>query len=391
MSQNADKIYWKIGLFSIFLISIGFMGIGDKFVLLLLILNCLMQFRLSKKLFIDIEAILLFTGMLSYSICGRLEAVWIIKCTLLPTLFYIFGTSILISQSKTDCGYRTKAIIIILSLGMLIESILNALRWSPEYGRHWPEFWSGRNLPATQHVFFNLLICGLFFYGIYYWKKQRLLNSILILGGIWCLWFSLITGSRLLIMIFALVSAANIILYFYLNRHKGSSRKYLYILTLCLLATVIVGSTLYIFNIGGFYDYLHSYMWTRDGGILHNIRFQAQFSALKQIFQYPFGGNQMDLAGLNFTHNVWLDMANRSGLLPFVLNAIYTFITFYNLLKLIRTQTIDHEIKYLLSSSWFTFFLFYMVEAALEANIMYWALWALIGGLIKGVLKNHNN
>lgn len=391
MAQNLDKICWRVALFSIFLIAIGFMGFGDKIVLLLLVLNCLIQFGMNRKSFIDIELILLFTGMLSYAVIGKFEVIWILKYTLMPALFYIFGVSVLISQNKTDREYRAKAIVIALSLGLLIESILNASRWAPELERYWPEFWSGKFLLATQHIFFNLPVIGLFFYGICRWKSNRLINSLLVLGGVWCLWFSLITGSRSLIMIFAIVFTANIILYFYLNRHNKASRRSLRAIAICLLTAVLFAGVLYLFNIGGLYDFLHSHMWTREGGILHNVRFQAQLSALKQIFKYPLGGSQMDLAGLGFAHNVWLDAANSSGLLPFVLLVSYTLMTFYQLIKLIRTVSTDHDVIYLLVSSYLSLFLYYMIEPALNANIMYWAPWALICGLTKGILKNRDD
>lgn len=391
MTRDFDKIYRNIALISIFLIAVGFMGFGDKIVLLLLFINCLIQSVINRKLFIDAELILLFAGMLFYGIFGRLEAVWMVKYTLLPALFYMSGASVPISQNRADCNNRAKTAVIALSLGLLIESILNALRWAPELGRYWPEFWSGRPLLATQHVFYNLLVVALFFYGLYRWNSHRLLNSILVLGGIWCLWFSLVTGSRSLVMIFAIVIITNIILYFYLNRHNETARRSLRLFAPCLLAAVIFAGALYLLNAGGIYDYLHSQTWNRDGGILHNIRFQAQISALRQIPEYPFGGSRMDLAGLGFAHNVWLDVANRSGLIPFVLLVAYTFFTLYNLIKLIRTQTTDHDIIYLLVSSYLSLFLYYMIEPALDANIMYWALWALICGLTKGVLKNHDN
>ena len=99
----------------------------------------------------------------------------------------------------------------------------------------------------------------------------------------------------------------------------------------------------------------------------------------------------MDLAGLGFAHNVWLDAANSSGLLPFVLLVAYTLMTFYQLIKLIRTASTDHDVIYLLVSSYLSLFLYYMIEPALNANIMYWAPWALICGLTKGILKNRDD
>ena len=53
MTQHLDKVFWKIGLLSIAIISAGFMLIEDKYTLLLLLINCLLQFYLSKKIHVD--------------------------------------------------------------------------------------------------------------------------------------------------------------------------------------------------------------------------------------------------------------------------------------------------------------------------------------------------
>ena len=46
------------------------------------------------------------------------------------------------------------------------------------------------------------------------------------------------------------------------------------------------------------------------------------------------------------------------------------------------------EIKYLLVSVYISLFLYYMVEPALDANVMYWSVWMLVCGLIKGNIQD---
>ena len=395
MNQKTNEIFWGIGLFSIFLIGLAFPKIEDKFVLLLLAVNCFFQYLLSKKLAVDPESLLLFAGMLIYGIIGKGENnfFWNIKVVLLPFLFYLYGKSVISLSNRQECQHRTNALIVALNTGLLIASMLNAVNWVTDrlvYGRSWREFWTDVVKPATQHVFYNVITVALIFYGIYCWKKNKLLSLFLIAGGIWSLWFSLISGSRTLIAIFVLVFGLNILLFYCLNRANHKIRKSMHILFLILLGICALAGFCYIFNIGGFSDYMKSPMWARDGGILHNVRFEIQWKAITQLFKYPMGGSQMELSRWNHTHNVWLDIANRSGLIPFCLIVAYTIATIYNLIKLLIKQTVPQAMKYLLMSSYLSLFLYYMIEPALEANIIYWSVWALICGLIKGVLQNQN-
>lgn len=368
------------------------MAIKEKSVLLLLTICCIFQFVLNKKIFFDKEAILLLSGMFFYGIIGKFTAYVTLKLVLIPLLFYLFGKSLLILQDPENCEYRTKILIIVLSLCLLAGSILNAVTRSflgLDQGRRWGEFWTRSILPATQLAFYDLFIIGLMFYGIYGCIKKRWLNSILVIGGLWSLWFSLITNSRMQAVIFTIVFISNILLFCYLNRNKTGFR-YGRILFWGLVILCISAILSYIFNIGGLAEYMKSSMWARNGGILHNVRFQSQILALKQLFKYPLGGKQMDLGGLRYFHNVWLDMANTAGLLPFTLIAVYTVITLYNLIMFIRKQTISQETKYLLVSSYLSLFLYYMVEPALDANIIYWSIWMFVCGMIKGTLQNNN-
>ncbi len=391
MDQKKEKAVFAVGVLFFAIISAGFCGIGVKYILFGLLVLCTVQGVLNQKLSLDKESILLLAGMLAYSIGSHADFGWTIRMTLVPFLFYYYGKSVLVLQEQDGRKQRTQILIMVLSIGLLAGEILNAVSWYRhgfDGGRRWEEFWGGNILPATQHVFWGLLISGMVFYGMYYWRKHKRLNSLIVLGGLWSVWFSLVTGSRTLVVIFIMVLGLNIVLYCCLNWYDENKRRkikkvLLGVLILCVLAVIA-----YMFNIGGISDFMNSSMWRRNGGILHNIRFEAQISVLKQLFKYPFGGRQMDLAGLNYAHNVWLDMANSAGLLPFVLIVVYTIVTAYNLVKLIWNPAVGEEVKYLLVSAYSSLFLYYMVEPALDANLMYWAVWMIISGLVKGNIQN---
>lgn len=392
MKGKKEKLLFGVGMFFLAVTSVWFWAIGVKYILVGVIVLCVAQEIFNKKIFLDKEVIVLFAGMFIYSVISQVSAEWVIKLTLLPSLFYYYGKSIIIMQDQNGRNQRSKVAIVVVALGLFIGSILNAVSWYQygfENGRVWGEFWTGQILPATQHIFWSLLIIALVFYGIYYWKKSPILNGIFVLGGLWSVWFSLVTGSRTIVLIFGIVLLLNIILYCYFNwkDEKKKSCIIKYVIIMAVISVLLVAA--YIVNIGGIFTPLKdSYMWTRNGGILHNIRFQAQLSVFKQLFHHPFGGNHMEVAGLSSAHNVWLNIANTSGVLPFSLIVVYTIFMFWNLVKFVKRQKTAQEIKYLLVSVYISLFLYYMVEPALDANVMYWSVWMLVCGLIKGNIQD---
>lgn len=391
MEQKKEKIVFWIGMLFIAVMSVCFWGIGVKYIFLGLFVLCAANGVLNKKPLLDKESTLLFAGMLAYSIGSHMDFGWMIRMTVIPFLFYYYGKAVVVLQEHSICEQRSKVLIIVLSIGLFIGSALNMISWVKfgfENGRAWGEFWTGQRLPATQHVFWDLLIISLTFYATCFWKKGCIINGILLSGSLWSLWFSLFTGSRTLVVVFGLVLVLNVFLYCYLNWKNESKKKKIKNLLLGILITCILIFIAYFLNIGEISDFIENSIWGRNGGVLHNIRFEAQISVLRQLFKYPFGGNQMELAGLNYAHNVWLDMANRAGLLPFILIVMYTILTVCNLMKLIRNQVIGQEIKFILVSVYIALFLYYMVEPALDANLMFWAVWMLICGLIKGNIQN---
>ncbi len=383
--SNSEKLFFIINSSVLACVSCCLYGIDKQYILLWLILSYVFQLILFHQSGLDMQSVFLLLGMIIHSFAceGKMGK---IEVSLTPFLFYCLGKRLVQSDDKSKIVKRTKLIILILTIGLFLNSVLNAIEYylyGLEEGRRWKEFWSQMSLPGTQHVFWDLLIVGLIFYGIFYIKKDFITNAILILGGGWSLWFSLVTGSRLLCMVFVVVLGINVLLFWYLNWGKKSVKYSVLIcaITLALISIMLIG--LWKFDLFGFQSRIQNSFWSRDGGILHNIRFQAQISALKQLFKYPFGGRQMELAGLYFAHNVWLDMANASGIFSFTCIVIYTLCSFGDIYKLVKEKTLEKDIKHFLVSAYFSLWLYYMVETALDADLMLWAVWALVCGVIK--------
>ena len=125
----------------------------------------------------------------------------------------------------------------------------------------------------------------------------------------------------------------------------------------------------------------------KDGGIFNNVRFAAQRLAIQQLFVYPMGGFQMDLGSIHQAHNVWLDIANAAGLIPFFSFLAYTLYVLRELIMLVRKKDIISETKLILLGIYVTFMMFYFLEPALEASIHLMTPWIFVNGIIHGILN----
>lgn len=94
----------------------------------------------------------------------------------------------------------------------------------------------------------------------------------------------------------------------------------------------------------------------------------------------------MDLVGLNYVHNVWLDIANAAGLLPFILVSLYSILTMVNVVILLFRKGISVEVKLMLTSTYAAMFLYDFVERGLETSVMFWSVGTFISGVISGMI-----
>ncbi|MCF7931500.1 MAG: hypothetical protein K9L02_08335, partial [Acholeplasmataceae bacterium] len=119
---------------------------------------------------------------------------------------------------------------------------------------------------------------------------------------------------------------------------------------------------------------------TIDTGILSDGRFKVYGLIGPQLFLYPLGGYQMDIASLGYAHNLWLDVLYAVGTYGFFPLVAYTLLTFSTLGRMIASKKIDAGIKVLVTSIFIGFILNFSVEPILEGVPYIYFLFCLING-----------
>lgn len=356
-------------------------------------LICAVYFLMQKKIYIGLREILLFFTMLTYIWFSGRRNLTGISIVLLPLLAQMTSQYLMNGgEGHTDRAKRIWMLLGVFVIGYTLHAILNAkvfLDMGPDYqGRHWLDFWTGVSTPATQHNIYFLPALAAVFPAVLYIRKQKAVCIAALAAAVFSFWFSAISQSRTPLVIFAIVLVWGIFLWIVFHRRDKKARKIMLIGAVVILAAVVAGALFVWLNFDTIqttriYTTLH-----RDGGILHNVRFEAQRNVIRQLFDYPWGGYQMDLVVLEMAHNVWLDIAKAGGLLPFTGLVIYTLLAIYDMVKLLKNANVSSALKYVISSLWAALMLYYMVEPALEATVQFIVPWMYMNGIAYSLNKS---
>lgn len=388
ISKYGSVLYNIVNVVILLWFATGYHDFGYKDMRFWIILIWITGDLLYHKIAIDISAVLLFAGMYFYvKIYTGYFSVpdeWIWQTALCPGFAYIWGKRIAQGrQFKISKEVWIELVLWILVLGMLMRGLLNAKIWlenPPGSNRRWADIWTGAVLPATQHVLYFLPFLSLIavIACLKWWWSVPIL---VVTGG--CLWFQYISGSRTPFGVCLGVLIVEWLLLIGFEWKKRKKRIVLIASLLVIIAVAIEALLIYSYRYGRFADTdLYYFLFVRGGGIFQNVRLIAQRLVIQQMPVYTTGGKLMDLGGLNYAHNVWLDMYNTAGVVPFALFTAYTLYSLVDVIRLCFCKSTSARLKVMLTGLWLCFILYYSVEPALDANAMYLTYFCFVTGLI---------
>lgn len=386
-SKKFRTVFYKINLVILFLFFLQFLDFPNKLTLVWATFSCLFFMGIQKTLKWNWRDILLVLGMLLYAVLSKKSWNATVSITLLPVLLALLGRGMTASALEGDRKQLgVEMLVLILIVGYYLHGFLNSIlylyREELFRTRHWSDIWTGGSLPATQHNLFFLPIFALLIPVLLYQSCRLWKRIVTVLLVSYAIIFSFLSSSRIPLMVFALMIGWGFVFYFITNRKNENIVKRVKYVVFIVGLGAILGILVWIFNVGDIQNSRFASVMARDGGILGNIRFRAQISVLKQLFVYPMGGYQMQMEGLSYAHNVWLDIANAAGIIPFSLFLAYTIVSFRDMMVMLKNNTISTFHRSVLSGLYFVFVLYYMVEPALEANVQYLLPWTFLNGLI---------
>lgn len=392
--KRIEKIYYKTTVALLFINFLFFdidMITTYRFAIWMFF-SCVIQAYFNRKMLVDIREILLFVALLSYRIILHDSLKNLLIFVTIPLLSYEFAKLHLIASNNTL--KRVEEMVLSIAIGMYINFFIGFCfadySEGQVYMREWYTFLSKLYLPSTQHVIWCIPICATFFFLI---KKTINGNRRYILLLIIVVYANIelyITNTRFLFLDTVLATFIGLVVS-YLYKYKFSLKKIVrgFFSISIIIVTIVFISKIDIVH--RMYDksQLH-YMMSRDGGILNNVRFRAQRDALLQIFEYPMGNNNLLAGCLRCPHNVWVCLAYETGIIPFVIMVIFSTICLIDIIRLFFLEKTEEDLIIVIVPLYVAINVYYMLEPALEASVMYWMIGTFINGLVTAILVSKN-
>lgn len=328
---------------------------------------------------------LLFYFGIIYTVIGDFTIRGFEYYLITPVMAYTAGWCA-IENGKKD----TRSIMGFLAFIIIGYGVHALLNYSINVGRvRWElqDFFSGQFRAATGSGCINTLVLSVFTYLIMI-EKNRALKiaglALLIIGVL----YALILGTRTQFIIFAVVNGI-ILIAIEIEKHGAKGGIWIFV-----IFAVIAGicSYLYTNDVLGIKTYIDAsnlLQRTVDSRALQEsdqYRISSVLRGFIAMFDYPFGG----LIKKSYYHNMWLDIGRVAGLLPFLVMAFYSIITFAHVIGIFFNKANDARIRYLLLSVYLGVMMNFSVEPILEGLLDFFLIFCFINGMVECYYARQN-
>lgn len=335
---------------------------------------------------LDFDVFLLTIFSFSYALFYSLDATenqgnqYIFIYALTPPTFYLLGKYLSKElQSERLITLFLFILFTLFSISALI-SVFSAFL-SEGFGtfeRNIPMFWSGRRVSATimgAYLVFNMCIPAILISSI---GRHKLWIQILMLFVFAISLISVIRlGSRTQLAVFLITAIISLIYVMPKQSFRNN-----FILVLLLGSVVYYVQTMVSFDLSE--DWLTNFADRMDskGGDLSSGggRTERWSKSIENIFTKPTGWNVKDFG---YSHNLWLDVARVSGVLPFTLLLLITFRFISHIREFVRSNSNDLAIRTHILIYTLGFLLVFMVEPIFDGIFSLFTLFCLFVGLLR--------
>lgn len=348
----------NLNIILLFLFSAHFLGKEEYVLWIWGITGVILIIRKKEKILIDFHAILLIAILAVYSIMYKLHFgeiklyTWrnMLEMFILPIFMYFLVRQMIFNRKE---NYIEKSLWAIVG-GTFLYTILNYIIYLKEGfldgARAWCDFWTHEPLYATQHSYWGIFIAALTGYTFCCMNQKKWLrSSISLIAIVVCNYINLTVQNRMVLMTTVVAIFISTLIYFIINwkRILENCGGILIFAVVLAVLLIIVKLNWHSFLETSYYADLMGVM-SRDGGILHNIRFRMIIETLQQLPYHPYGGGNIHPAGFAGVHNYWLQAANDTGIVTLVLWGIYLLWMIVEAVWIVFQKQIEKSVKYML-------------------------------------------
>lgn len=263
----------------------------------------------------------------------------------LPMAYYIGGR---LNKSEDNI----KMLIYIIALGMGVHVLLNIAYDFTIYGtdllnhRSHYDIWLQDETMLTAVAINYMVLTGSVYYLIFK-ERNMVVKFLLLFVYMIMMIYNIGVGRRTPVLLIGIIFILSIIFdYFIFGSNKRILKKTLIIFIMVVILTVIM----WFSNLFGFRNMLANTQFIskfREYG-LDTGRFDIMINGMKMMPHYLWGGQNISGAMDIQIHDLWLDIYDYAGIIPFVLMIVFTVYEIVCFVKLLFNKKISSDFKILL-------------------------------------------
>ncbi len=300
-------------------------------------------------------------------------------------IMYLIGRLFIAPRNE----YLFKWVIYTFVFGLFVYGFLNMLPYllTPDEVpdlRFAYDIWEGFKIVATLQGIYFTGMASLLVYNLMHLKLIRHLHLKLInfvaIG--FSAYFSILLENRTFFFLTAIIFVLSLLAELFLSKLKFWKPA---LIATAFLALLYFGYTKDLVGVKTFVeasDWYQRFLVMWEAGIENDPRFPVYGLFREQFLEFPLGGFQMDINGLDYAHNLWIDTYYAVGLYPFILLVSYSLLTLMTLARVLLSKYIKKDMKILIFSIFMGYFINFMTEPILEGVPYIFLIFCLFNGLV---------
>lgn len=401
-NEKVNKVVFVIFLATIFVY--GFMNrlIDSRDVFVIGAPICIYWMLQRKSSPFDLQFLFLFATFYLMAIYEFMTEPWmgyrynVMVYAFIFPFTYLLG-KMCIGESKYEYQKNTFVIMSVLTAGMFAQAFLDYMKKNitnpfnniREVG--WYAFWNDEYILKNEVEFYFYLIIAALFFAFIYRRKNRPFFVAVLFAQMFIIINSLIVRGRSAILLMVCIFTLMTLVYIFTNHVSNSIKTGISLFIVVVVIITVVGMFLVCFNAFGIRDIYNNSFLSRDGGILHNVRFTWEREGYRKIFTLQKGGWIVESNVLQGKlHNSWMEYGRNYDIIIYLLLMLFSVTSLIRgIITLFRNNT-KCPILFWAVGAQLLYFLYFSVERMGFADRDWIILYVFISGIVGGLSEMQN-
>ena len=340
IGKKTEKNNYSPLLLIVLAMTVSNIFLMGSYILLALVL---LYFVCKKQIILTYKSLLLLAFAITYLCFGMMSLGF--SLSLFKPLIYVLIWIMIYNISSDKSIEQIFTLMVFLAFGMASHGLVNFL-YNTQNGVEMSkgisfDFWSQTYSSATgQAINFTLLIAIAFW--MIFLQKKKLLKIIGVIFFVCSLLYDIQLGGRTFFVITLISLACGILIlviesFFYPYIAKKTFG--ICIIIGCVILIIVLIFQYNLFNAKSAFE--KSYIYRRlyyhsAGNIADDSRFNRKSLYYSMFFDNLFGGGKISGSGIGAAHELWLDIFDQVGFIPYILIIIYSVSVIWTIWNIVK-------------------------------------------------------